>query len=471
MSTQKYPLIEKISFKDLFQKCKSEYSLARYKIAKEHLFVSDKTLQRLSDGEKEFDKDICKGMLDLIKRKSGGTSALFVSKMIEWYPELSGYATESEIREIITANLNGTASYDESLNSVTPRLSSIQFLQSCLDDEFKVKCVKMAYQTGWLWFDDRKRTNLLIHISKSGIPIQVIANPESVIKDIAYTMSDPAMLLRYMGFNETLATWHKYECAYKNIHLRISRYPILRKSLIVEFEDGSSKAIFGDYAYGSPVKYAPPYLQLANSDTSFEYYYNEFQYLWDKSVSYSKWYKSLPKPEEIIPPNDYLLLYPSHEIAAETHREWIYSALSIGENNEVKLRVNISNLEKISDPKTSIPCEYEYTGRLKSTGKHLFISLYDDAQQENITLTLFHRYPDNSRFFGIMTGLSPLGQPAAFKCACIGRSAVSRINFQALKKLLCSQNKDWNNTLMILEQRDINLFYSERIFYNGSREN
>ena len=37
MSTQKYPLIEKISFKDLFQKCKSEYSLARYKIAKEHL--------------------------------------------------------------------------------------------------------------------------------------------------------------------------------------------------------------------------------------------------------------------------------------------------------------------------------------------------------------------------------------------------------------------------------------------------
>ena len=37
MDKKNYPLIEEISFKDLFQKCKSEYSLARYKIAKEHL--------------------------------------------------------------------------------------------------------------------------------------------------------------------------------------------------------------------------------------------------------------------------------------------------------------------------------------------------------------------------------------------------------------------------------------------------
>ena len=469
MNEIKYPLIEELSFSDLYQKCYADFNLARYNIAK-RVYVSDRTLKRLSTGEKAFDNELCKKILDVIKHEAGGTSAAFVEKMIEWYPTLSGYWNEQEIRAILTANLNGTV-YNEETSQISSsqRLSSIMFLQSCMDGKLKVKCVKMAYQTGWLWFDDRKRTNLLIRISESGIPIQVIANPESVIKDIAYTMSDPDLILRYLGFNETLATWHKYECTYKNIHLRISNYPILRKSLIVEFEDGSSKAIFGDYAYGSPSKEAPPYTQVANSDASFAFYNNEFKYLWNESTTYQKWYSSLPKPEEIFPPSDYLLLYPSHETTSENRREWIFSALSIGENNTVKLRVNIPDLSKLSESKNSIPCEYEYNGKLKPTGKHLFISLFDDAQQENINITLFHRYPDNSRFLGIMTGLSPSGQPAAFKCACIGRSVVSRINFQILKELLCSQNRDWRNTLMILEQRDINLFFSERIYVEPLR--
>ena len=36
---------------------------------------------------------------------------------------------------------------------------------------------------------------------------------------------DPDLILRYKGFNETLFGWHKYECAYDSIQLRISKYP------------------------------------------------------------------------------------------------------------------------------------------------------------------------------------------------------------------------------------------------------
>lgn len=470
MSKPQYPIIGEINWRNIIQKCCYDFSLTRETLADKFYFRDARSIRARASGKTPINDNDLHNLFQLIRKESGGTSESFVNQIVEWYPSLSKYRSESEIKAIISANLIGSTNFDSSIqNPTSDRLSSIDFLQSCLNGESKVTFVKMAYQTGWLWFDDRKRTDLLIHISESGIPIQVIANPESVIKDIANTMSDPDLLLRYIGFNETLKTWHKYECTYNNIHLRISNYPIIRKSLIVEFEDGSSKAIFGDYAYGSPSKVAPPYTMVTNTDASFAFYNNEFDFLWDKATSFSDWQSSLPKPEETMQPNDYILLYPSHERASDNHSDWIYSDLSIGENNEVKLHVNISDLNGLPDANNNL-FEYEYNGKLTLTGKHLFISLYDDARQENINLTLFHRCPDNSRFLGIMTGLSPLGQPVAFKCACIGRSAISKTNFQLLRDILCRQTEDWNNTLMILEQQDINLFYSQKIYSMNSSE-
>ena len=471
MKEKEYPYISDITLSDIITKYMAQFSLKKYEIAKKLYIGCYRTFGRTVSGERKITSENCRNLFSALKDDAGGTSDEFVKLMIKWYPSLASYTTESEIIEIMTANLKGVASIEVQVpKKIDPPLNSKNFLQSCLDKKQAINCVKMAYQTGWLWLEDPDRTDLLISIAESGVPIQVLANPESVIKEIAYTMREPALVLRYKGFNETLVGWHKYECAYNSIQLRISDYPILRKTVIVEFEDGSSSAILGDYAYGSPSKVAPPYTMVTNTDASFAFYKNEFDFLWDKATSFSDWQSSLPKPKETMQPNDYILLYPSHESASDNHGDWIYSALSIGENNEVKLRVNISDLNGLPDAKNNNLFEYEYNGKLTPTGKHLFISLYDDARQENINITLFHRYPDNSRFLGIMTGLSPLGQPVAFKCACIGRSAILKINFQLLREILCRQAGEWNNTLMILEQRDINLFYSQKIFTKNSSE-
>ena len=70
---------------------------------------------------------------------------------------------------------------------------------------------------------------------------------------------------------------------------------------------------------------------------------------------------------------------------------------------------------------------------------------------------------DKERFLGIMTALSPNGQPVAFKCVCVSQSILQRLDIQQLKQILSNNNQEWNNTLMILEEKDINNFYSNRI--------
>ena len=43
------------------------------------------------------------------------------------------------------------------------------------------------------------------------------------------------------------------------------------------------------------------------------------------------------------------------------------------------------------------------------------------------------------------------------------RNVKKDLDIQQLKQILSNNNQEWNNTLMILEEKDINNFYSNRI--------
>ena len=73
------------------------------------------------------------------------------------------------------------------------------------------------------------------------------------------------------------------------------------------------------------------------------------------------------------------------------------------------------------------------------------------------------------RFIGTMSALSPSGQPVAFKCACVERSLLSQIDYQALKEILRQDNQEWRNDILIIEYKAINMFYSDRILIDHSR--
>ena len=346
--------------------------------------------------------------------------------------------------------------------------NSFRFLQSCMKYDSPIKAVNMAYQTGWSWFSENIRMDLIDKIAKKGIPIRIIANPESVIKKIGFSMRDSEKELRYKGFNETLEEWRKYEKAYDSMSLRISDYPVLRKTIIVEFEDGSVKALLRDYNYGVPADDNSPYAELDEKNVALECYRVEFDFLWNHAKTYDEWRTSEPKQEEILAPEKYLLIHSSYKknnyLSENENSEWCYLALSIEENNVAKLRrSNLNwNDEDIDN------ADYTYTGSVKLTRKNIFISLEDVDHQEDVNIILLRPLRENSRYIGIITGLNPAtGQPVAVKCACINRTSFKNLNVDLLNKLLCGTEK--SSSITIIDDEAVNLFYSDKIFTEKAR--
>lgn len=447
-----FPLLNEITLDSIATHCKQDFGINKGNFQKK-IFNAGSWLSRIRRGMAKMDDSHFQNMFELIKSQSDS----FVTTMKTWYPSLSKYTTEAEIKEIIKANLNGTASKTSICTASS--INSKRFLEVCLQYESPIKCIKIVAQTGWQWFYDPEKTDLLTWLAQKDIEIQVIQNSTSpTIKKISQATKDPEKELRYMGFDRTLTKWHDYEKTYSTIKFRISDYPILRKILIVEFKDNSAKALIRDYTYGSPVAYSSPHKQLSCDELDYKYYQAEFEFLWNHSQTYEQWHNALPKLEEAMQPSDYVLMYPSHVKTIEPNSKWIYSVLSITDKNTVSLKVNITeSLDSIG--------EYTYQGKLKLTRNNIFIALYDEDQQEKINISLVRPLSTKDRFIGIMTALSPSGQqPVAFKCACIGQSLLKRINFQILSQMLSHNNKEWDNNLLTLENQDINTFYSDYIF-------
>lgn len=341
--------------------------------------------------------------------------------------------------------------------------NSFRFLQSCMTYDSPIKAVNMAFQTGWAWFSENIRIDLIDKIAKEGIPIRIIANPESVIKKIGLSMRDSEKELRYKGINETLDEWRKYEKAYDSMSLRISDYPVLRKTMIVEFEDGSVKALLRDYNYGIPADDNSPFTELNEENVALECYKLEFEFLWNHAKTYDEWRIFEPKQEEILAPEKYLLIHSSYKrnnyLPENEKSDWCYLALSIEENNVAKLRRSSLNWtdEDIDN------ADYTYMGSVKLTRKNIFISLEDVDHQEVVNIVLLRPLRGSSRYIGIMTGLNPVtGQPVAVKCACINRSSFKNLNVNLFNKVLCGTEK--SNSATIIDDEEMNLFYSDKIF-------
>ena len=269
------------------------------------------------------------------------------------------------------------ANQDTLASSDNDYISTVQFFRSCLDYGFPIESIKLAAQTGWSFFDDAQKRNLLKELLKQKVHIQFIGNPMSVeMRYIVKAMCDPEKELDYRGVNTTLTEWHKYETAYDNMELRVSvNYPILHQAYIVEFADGSEKLLMRDYAYGSPVDVRAPRKLITNQSPDYEYYKTEYEFIWKNGITYDEWKKSTPKVEEILPTGNYILMYPSHAIDNKSNESWIYSDLSIRDNNKVSLKVNIP--ANTDDNSALSNYEYSYNGNAQVTGKMIYISLSD----------------------------------------------------------------------------------------------
>lgn len=437
--------------------------LKRYKRTYEKIALSinctERTLRRYRKGEEPYislSEDKYNGLFKCLENECNNTQENIIQVIVEFFDLPSVYLSKnySELKNIIIYNL------DNKIQSKADELpfGTRKFLQECLKNKNDIKEICIAFQSGWTWTESTEMMNLIQGLNDSGIKIRMIANSESAIKKIALEMRDPNLTMFYKGFNETLSKWHEWELKLNNFELRVSEYPILRIFCVAIYKDETKKAIFRDYVYGSaPDSYT--FIQLSNENPALTIFMREFDFHLKKSKTYSGWFLTLPKKEEIISSRDYILLYLRQQKNNKNDNplsEFVVSSLSI-ENNNVKLHTNIENTTEITNP------EYTYEGKLKLTRRTIFITLHDCTEQEHISILFSRPLHDKDRFLGIMTALSPNGQPIALKCVCISRAILQKLDIQQLKQILSNNNQEWNSNLMILEEKDINRFYSNTI--------
>ena len=237
--------------------------------------------------------------------------------------------------------------------------------------------------------------------------------------------------------------------------------------ILVEFQDGTARGFFRDYAYGYIAEKMPAVVRNEKEHSELSIYTNEFSYLWERSRSYDDWHSSLPKREEVMETGKYVLLYPAHgndeKSTGNMEDGWVYSLLVIEPDNQVNLFVNIP-LSMDAEEMDRRKQEYSYRGEVRLTGKNVFFTLTDDSDKESVNLTFWRPLHNRGRFLGILSALSPSGLPVSLKCAMINPELLPKIDKAVLRDILCRQNNTSGN-LMILDLQDYELFDSKKILY------
>lgn len=432
-------------------------------------FGTYKNLQRIlsPDNPRKIDAYECDQLMRLAEKKTGRA---FAETMKEWFPELEGCGSDEEIRKYVRERLLCTGKTEKPSAGERDGISrKLRFLEECMEYPSPIRKLKMAFHTGYRWLENEGKVNVLVSLAQKGVDIMVMANPEDVIQRMAREFRDPAHVLRYRGFNETLAQWHKYEQAFSAIRLRVAEYPILRQTILVTYEDGTKRAYLRGYAYGTPANKIPSRIIVSQSDPFLKYFSDEFEYLWEKSKAYEEWSRTLREPKEFMKPCDYMLVYPAHEPSEEGQEQrWIYSLLSIGEKNKATLIVNLDPKAGTAD--LTDKGEFVYEGRLTLSRHNISIRLHDRENVEQVNLSFYRPIYDYGRFLGILSALSPSGMPVAFKCACFDRAQFLNIEYNLLYTLLCHERREGNLRLLSLDDADINQFYSDWMFRTERKE-
>lgn len=467
MDKYKIPLVEGLTLSRIGDLLCNKYNRKRGELG-DFIYRDERTFRRKANGQAQiYQKDVDNLVETLTNSICNGDEEEFYIMIKEWFPALQHFQSNRDILKVFKANLIGIVpdkGQSIILNSNNNYISTIQFFQSCLEYSSPIKSIKLSAQTGWSWFDDIEKRNLLKELAHKGIEIMVIGNPMTpVMKNIILAMRDSQKELDYKGVNSTLDEWHKYETAFDNVKLRVSvDYPILHQSYIVDFTDGSAKALIRDYAYGSPVEKLAPRKVLMNDTSEYEYYKTEFLFLWSEGLKYDNWKKTLPKQQEILSAGNYILMYLSQQRENSGEQKWVYCSLVISDSNKTSMNKNIPDINIY--PNLESNWEYSYEGTVEVTGKMIFLSFHGKEQEEIINISIPRPVREVGRYIGIMTSLTDSGNaPIAFKCACIERSVLSKIDYVRLHSLLSNTNQIYSDTSMVLEPQDMDLFYSTRI--------
>lgn len=134
----------------------------------------------------------------------------------------------------------------------------------------------------------------------------------------------------------------------------------------------------------------------------------------------------------------------------------IKSKLFINLDGTVKLYNSIKS--NISD------AEYIYHGVCEIQESIVYIYLKNEFSHERAIMYLIKPVGNLNRFIGLFTALSSNLIPVCIKIACFKHDLFTQgINEKMLKNILTSSNLNWKNSMMIIEENQKHLFYSDEI--------
>lgn len=108
--------------------------------------------------------------------------------------------------------------------------------------------------------------------------------------------------------------------------------------------------------------------------------------------------------------------------------------------------------------------EYSYHGVCINEENTLYIYLKNDYSSERAVMHLIKPVGNLQRLMGLFTALSSNSVPVCVKICCFHESInLEQLNSNFLGKVLCTANTIWNDGILIVEEEQKHLFFSDEI--------
>ena len=97
----------------------------------------------------------------------------------------------------------------------------------------------------------------------------------------------------------------------------------------------------------------------------------------------------------------------------------------------------------------------------------IYIYLYNDFFNERATMYYIRPVGNLSRFIGLFIALTSNLVPICIKIACFKEELYKKgVNEEILKEIITSNNVQWENNMLIIEDKQKHLFFSDDIINN-----
>lgn len=187
----------------------------------------------------------------------------------------------SIIYEAVQKKKNPPQKKASQYNEYAELKSTADFFYWCFTRDSTIEEIHMAFYTGNAWLTDPRYARLLHEFKERNIPIKIIVDSTS-----NNAIGSAKLVCFPVLFDDVIAKWRVQCKKFTNIELQVSSKPLMRRTYIVQFSDGSGIARIKDYVYAYSELNDDDRIEIFTSENPlYAKYDREFNYLFSESCN------------------------------------------------------------------------------------------------------------------------------------------------------------------------------------------